>query len=57
MQFYPAQLVLLALGFLGPQQECLKALDVETDPRTNIKTAPNVRHLSLHAILRELIYL
>lgn len=57
MQFYPAQLVLLALGFLGPQQECLKALGVETDPRTNIKTAPNVRHLSLHAVLRELIYL
>ncbi|OWZ34645.1 glutamate synthase (NADPH/NADH) [Cryptococcus neoformans c45] len=40
-KFYPAQLVLLALGFLGPQQECLKALGVETDPRTNIKTAPN----------------
>ncbi|KIR41148.1 glutamate synthase (NADPH/NADH) [Cryptococcus deuterogattii 99/473] len=40
-KFYPAQLVLLALGFLGPQQQCLKPLGVETDPRTNIKTPPN----------------
>lgn len=56
MQFYPAQLVLLALGFLGPQQQCLKPLGVETDPRTNIKTAANVRHFSDSAILRGLTY-
>nr|XP_031860713.1 uncharacterized protein CI109_003756 [Kwoniella shandongensis]KAA5527785.1 hypothetical protein CI109_003756 [Kwoniella shandongensis] len=37
-KFYPAQLILLALGFLGPQQECLKALGVDTDPRSNVKT-------------------
>ncbi|HVU16736.1 MAG TPA: glutamate synthase small subunit [Candidatus Didemnitutus sp.] len=33
----PAQLVLLAMGFLGPEQPLLKALNVETDPRSNIK--------------------
>ena len=33
----PAQLVLLAMGFLGPEQALLKELNVETDPRSNIK--------------------
>jgi glutamate synthase (NADPH) small chain len=33
----PAQLVLLAMGFLGPEQPLLDALNVERDPRTNIK--------------------
>ena len=33
----PAQLVLLAMGFLGPEQALLKDLDLETDPRSNIK--------------------
>lgn len=33
----PAQLVLLAMGFLGPEQPLLDALGVERDPRTNIK--------------------
>jgi len=42
-KFFPAQLVFLALGFLGPQQELLKALEVKTDARTNIATAPKVR--------------
>ncbi len=32
-----AQLVLLAMGFLGPEQALLKDLAVETDPRSNIK--------------------
>ena len=32
----PAQLVLLAMGFLGPEQALLKELKVETDPRSNI---------------------
>jgi glutamate synthase (NADPH/NADH) small chain len=33
----PAQLVLLAMGFLGPQQEgLLEDLGVELDPRTNV---------------------
>jgi glutamate synthase (NADPH/NADH) small chain len=36
-QTRPAQLVLLAMGFMGPEQDLLKELGVETDPRSNIK--------------------
>jgi glutamate synthase (NADPH) small chain len=32
----PADLVLLAMGFLGPEQPLLKELGVQTDPRSNI---------------------
>ena len=34
---HPAQLVLLAMGFLGPEQPLLKALKVERDARRNVK--------------------
>src|SRR5690606_6339444 len=33
----PAQLVLLAMGFLGPEQSVLQDLGVEIDPRSNVK--------------------
>ena len=33
----PAQLVLLAMGFLGPEQALLKEIGLETDARSNIK--------------------
>jgi glutamate synthase (NADPH/NADH) small chain len=33
----PAQLVLLAMGFLGPEETILKDLRVEQDERTNVK--------------------
>jgi len=33
----PAQLVLLAMGFLGPEQALVKGLGVACDARTNIK--------------------
>jgi glutamate synthase (NADPH/NADH) small chain len=33
----PAQLVLLAMGFLGPEQTLLDALKLERDPRSNVK--------------------
>jgi glutamate synthase (NADPH/NADH) small chain len=33
----PAQLVLLAMGFLGPEQPLLEALGIERDARTNAK--------------------
>jgi len=36
-RIYPAQLVLLAMGFLGPEQMLLKDLDVQTDPRSNVQ--------------------
>jgi glutamate synthase (NADPH/NADH) small chain len=34
---WPAQLVLLALGFLGPENGLLKQLGVDQDERTNVK--------------------
>lgn len=34
---YPAQLVLLAMGFLGPENPLLEQLGVEKDPRSNAK--------------------
>lgn len=36
-RFMPAQLVLLAMGFLGPEQPLLDALNIERDPRSNVK--------------------
>jgi glutamate synthase (NADPH/NADH) small chain len=36
-QVRPVQLVLLAMGFLGPEQPLLTELGVNCDPRTNIK--------------------
>ncbi len=36
-QVRPAQLVLLAMGFLGPEQPLLDDLGVDRDPRTNVK--------------------
>jgi glutamate synthase (NADPH) small chain len=36
-QTRPVQLVLLAMGFLGPEQPLLEVLKVERDARTNIK--------------------
>ena len=41
-KFFPAQLVFLALGFLGPQQELIKAMDVKVDGRSNVQTPPKV---------------
>ena len=36
-QTRPAQLVLLAMGFLGPEQAILKEMGLETDARSNLK--------------------
>ena len=36
-QARPAQLVLLAMGFMGPEQPLLEQLALERDARTNIK--------------------
>jgi glutamate synthase (NADPH/NADH) small chain len=35
----PAQLVLIAMGFLGPEQPLLEDLGLERDPRSNVKAA------------------
>lgn len=34
---WPAQLVMLAMGFLGPEDTLLKGLKVDQDPRSNVK--------------------
>ncbi|TWU26645.1 Glutamate synthase [NADPH] small chain [Novipirellula galeiformis] len=34
---WPAQLILLAMGFLGPEQYIAKSLGVEVDPRSNFQ--------------------
>ncbi len=36
-QVLPAQLVLLAMGFLGPEQPLLEAMGLDRDPRGNVK--------------------
>ena len=36
---YPCQLVLLAMGFLGPEQYVIDDLKVATDARSNVKTS------------------
>ncbi len=36
-QVRPAQLALLAMGFLGPEQPLLKDLGVECDARSNVR--------------------
>jgi glutamate synthase (NADPH/NADH) small chain len=36
-QVFPAQIVLLAMGFLGPEDQLLQKLGVERDPRSNAK--------------------
>jgi glutamate synthase (NADPH/NADH) len=41
-KFFPAQLVFLALGFLGPESELIKTLKVKQDGRSNIETPPKV---------------
>ena len=33
----PAQLALLAMGFLGPESEIVKQFELETDARSNVK--------------------
>lgn len=42
-KFFPAQLVFLALGFLGPESDIIKSLGVNQDARSNIQTPHKVR--------------
>jgi glutamate synthase (NADPH/NADH) small chain len=46
----PAQLVLLAMGFLGPEQMLVKDLKLECDPRSNIKAAYGKYETSLKGV-------
>ena len=46
----PTQLVLLAMGFLGPEQPLLDALKVERDARTNIKAEFEKYHTNIPGV-------
>lgn len=48
-QFFPADLVLLSMGFLGPEDRVLGD-DIEKDARKNIKTPPGKYHTNMHGI-------
>src|SRR5262249_8925883 len=47
---FPAQLVLLAMGFLGPEDQLLQKLGVERDNRTNVKAEHDVYATSLPGV-------
>ncbi len=46
----PAQLVLLAMGFLGPEQPLLEALGLEKDPRSAIKAEHGSFHTNIPGV-------
>jgi glutamate synthase (NADPH/NADH) small chain len=46
----PAQLVLLAMGFLGPEPTLLEQLGLERDPRSNIKAEHGRFHTNLPGV-------
>ena len=49
-QVWPAQLVLLALGFLGPEETIIEQLGLERDPRSNVKADYGRFHTSVEGI-------
>ena len=49
-QVRPVQLVLLAMGFLGPEQPLLDGLGVERDPRTNVKAEFENYHTNIQGV-------
>jgi len=49
-QIWKCDLVLLAMGFLGPRSELLKQIGCETDQRSNIKTDPKTRMSSVKGV-------
>jgi glutamate synthase (NADPH/NADH) len=49
-RFYPADLVLLAMGFLGPEKELISQLGVSADHRSNIETTKGKYSTSIPGI-------
>ena len=47
----PADLVLLAMGFLGPEATLAEALGIELDPRSNFKVLPEQARAHLRALV------
>lgn len=48
-QFFPADLVLLSMGFLGPEERVLGGI-VDRDPRKNVKTTPGHYNTNLPGV-------
>lgn len=48
-QFFPAQLVLLSMGFLGPENKVLGS-EIELDARKNVKTPPGQYATSVEGV-------
>ncbi|KAF9323626.1 glutamate synthase [NADH], partial [Linnemannia elongata] len=46
-QYFQADLVLLSMGFMGPEAELLKAVGVKLDGRSNIETPKSSYHTSV----------
>ncbi|WP_020677266.1 glutamate synthase subunit beta [Geopsychrobacter electrodiphilus] len=49
-QIWPCDLVLLAMGFLGPRSELVKQIGCETDQRSNITTDTKTRMSSVDGV-------
>jgi glutamate synthase (NADPH/NADH) small chain len=49
-RIFPAQMVLLAMGFLGPEDHLLQRLGVERDGRTNVKAEHGVYTTNLPGV-------
>jgi glutamate synthase (NADPH) small chain len=47
---FPADLVLLAMGFLGPEETLVKQLGLEVDPRSNYKAEFNKYNTSVEGV-------
>lgn len=47
---WPAQLVLLAMGFLGPEEQLLAQLQVEQDARSNVKAEYGRYHTTVEGV-------
>lgn len=47
---YPAQLVLLALGFLGPESQLLEQMGIERDDRSNVYAPYDQYHTNLPGV-------
>ncbi|KAG0231819.1 glutamate synthase [NADH] [Actinomortierella wolfii] len=49
-QYFAADLVLLSMGFMGPEAELLKSLGIKQDMRSNVETPPNGYATSVRGI-------
>ncbi|CAL4100267.1 unnamed protein product [Meganyctiphanes norvegica] len=47
---YPADMILLAMGFLGPERYIINELELNQDPRSNITTTPGKYSTSVNKV-------